>query len=190
MAALRASFSLQGRRKDQDSSVATKYTCASCLITYYAPKAHCPLCDANERLKYTQQALLEAQRELEFLTNVNNRMAEQLDPTIAIKNALELLNDLDRAFLKTVLYQWKTDRNVNLRVTHTSARPVGKRRSPTRPNGFVSVSRGSEPVAHVCSSMGGIAIAEYYEEALRTVGHERALNMLLKGFVELLPGAI
>lgn len=190
MATLRTSFSLQGRRKDQDSSVATKFTCAECLITYYAARAHCPLCDANRRLKETQAAILQMQREMEFLSNANNRLAEQVDSSRAVRNALELLDDNDRAFLKAVLYQWKTDRSVNLRVTHTSVRPVGKRRSPLRPNGFVAVFRGSDPVGHTCTSMGGVAIAEYYEEGLRTVGHEKALNMLLKGFNELLPGAI
>lgn len=190
MATLRTSFSLQGRRKDQDSEVATKYTCAECLITYYATQAHCPLCDSNARLKHTQDALRQIQREIEFLTNANKNLAEAVDSTRAVRNALDLLDDPDRAFLKGVLYQWKADRGVNLRVTHTSATTRKGRVKGTKPNGFVAIFRGSDPVAHVCSSMGGVAIAEYYEEALRTVGHEKALNMLLKGFNELLPGAI
>lgn len=191
MAKIRTSInSLQGRYEKQDSPVATKFMCAQCQISYYAPMSGCPLCDSIKRLKQTQEALAQTARELEAQTNMNRRLAEQIDGAFAIRGAVELLDDHDRAFLKTVLYQWKIDRAVNLRVTHGKPTGKGKRKRP-RPNGFVAVFRGQdEPIAHMCTSMGGLAIADYFEEGLNEKGHPGAMAVLLKGLNELTPGAI
>lgn len=183
---------IQGRYADQDSSVATKYNCATCSISYYtdAKKPKCPLCDLEKRLNQTQEALAIALRELETYRNTNTRLAEQMESTYAIRGALDLLDDNDTAFLKTVLYQWKIDRAVTLRVTHGAPVGHGRKKRP-RANGFVAVFRGQpDPVAHVCTSMGGLAIADYFEEGLNEKGHPGAMAMLLKGLNTLTPGAI
>lgn len=191
MAKIRTSInSLQGRSAKQDSDLAVKYVCATCAISYYAVKPKCPLCDLEARCGKLQDALGQLSRELAAAVEMNKRLSEQLEGSIAIRGALELLDDNDTAFLKTVLYQWKIDRTVTLRVTHGGSSTRKKIRGRARPNGFMAIYRNTaEPVAHLCTSMGGLAIAEYFEEGLDEKGHPGAMNMLVKGCSPLLPGA-
>lgn len=182
----------QVRSPVQESDVATQYSCTQCQISYYEPgrRPVCPLCDAYRQLDDMRKALRETQRRMEALYNVNERLKAQTDISYSIREATDLLDDHDLLFFKTVLYQWKLDRSVSLKITHSAPLPIPAERriKEPKPNGFLVMPRGEEPYAHACTSMGGLAIAEYYEEALHTVGAAAAISLLLKGFAKLLPG--
>lgn len=202
----RRRLAMQAKHKDQDTDLATKYSCSNCRIVYYAAAATCPLCDAHSQMQEMRRALNEARTKLEAVTNANQRLKEAVDIGTAIRSASELLDDNDMVFLKTVLYQWKIDRSVKMKLTHEGALETGvsaanpafsrkgrgspKRYDQLHPNGFLAVYPDQDPAAHTCTSMGGLAIAEYYEEALHTVGMEPAMQLLLRGLAKLMPGAM
>lgn len=196
---------IQAAHKNQDSDLAKKFSCSKCKIVYYAVKAHCPLCDALRQVTEMRNALGEVSKRLEIEQNKAHRLTLQVDTVTAIREAAQLLDDNDRLFLKTVLYQWKLDKSsVQLKLTHDGALDIGvstrKKVKGLRVNGFLVTVSAGQPrdgktrpdavtEAHPCTSMGGLAIAEYYEEALNTAGATAAITLLVRGLAKHLPGA-
>lgn len=167
------------------SSVFTKYKCSRCAIQYEiktGAKADCPLCTQEIKTEQMRQALKEATKKLEYLEGQLRRLESQNDLRAAIKNALDLIEAEDLMFLKAVLYRWRQDKSIDLKVTHH-----GKTH---KANGFIAVPRRGEPEGHTCSSIGGVAVAALYDEALRSVGTAEAMRTLLKAAQHLLPGGI
>ena len=179
---------MQAKHNDQDASkLATKFSCSEHAITYYMPngtKALCPACDADRILAEMRKALDEVNNKNRMLHDENQRLRVQVDLVQAIRDAVEVTGTEDLMFLKTVLYQWKIDRSIALKVTH------GRKKSRSAaPNGFIAMPRGGEPEGYACTSIGGLAIAEYFEEAVNTVGSAQAMILLVRAMAKLLPGA-
>lgn len=99
--------------------------------------------------------------------------------------ALELTDSTDLTFLKDVIYRYREDKSsVNLKITH-GAGPKRGRRAPV--NGFLALWRGGdEPEPHVCTSVGGVALASYYDEATRATGSAAALATLNRAMAPVL----
>jgi hypothetical protein len=184
---------IQARTATQDAnSVATRFACSFCQITYYVPlglKAQCPLCEAERRVKELQAALMVLKNQLEQSENSAARLRTTVDITVAMRDALDITNAKDLTFLKSVLYRYRADRSaIGLRVTHGSAQGTGRRQHAPA-NGFLALPRGGEPEAHLCSSAGGVAIAGYFEEAARTSGLPYAMTTIMRAVNPSLTGA-
>lgn len=164
--------SIQAPTRDPaNDAIARKYTCATCTVTYEVPRgqrAKCPVCVAEAERDQLRQALLEAKSILERQTNELNQLRPQLDLVIAMRDAVEILGSEDRAFLKSVAYRHRAGEVISLKVITTTQTGRGgsiKR----RPTGLLAVyATGNEP--HQCTSLGGLAMAQYIRNSLASVG--------------------
>lgn len=164
------------------------FKCSRCQVIYAyvaGPNARtldprCPLCAQEIKTEQMRQSMQNALSKVDLLESQIGDLDGQVNIQRNFKDALDLLGEDDRLFLKTVLYQWRSDRSVTLKVMHSTA---GK------PTGFMADYRHADPEAHTCTSIGGSAVAAYYEEALRTVGSAQAMQILLRAAQHLLPGA-
>lgn len=181
---------VQGRTADQDSPGRTRYACSKCDITYYVksgPKPKCPVCEAQRRILELRNTMAAMRNQIEQLEGVNRRMAASLDLVTAMRDAVPLIGPDDLIFLKSVLYRYRAEASsIHLRITHGAA----KRKSGRPPaNGFLAVLRGGDPEAHTCTSIGGVAIAGYYEEALRASGVPTAMATIMRALNRTLSAA-
>ena len=164
------------------------FKCSRCMIMYSyvaGPNARkidpsCPLCTMEIKTEQMRLAMQNAIAKTEMLEKQNRELDGQVNISRNFKDALDLIGSDDRQFLKAVLYQWRIDKSVVLKVTHSQE---------GRPSGFIAEYRHRDPEGHTCSSIGGSAIAAYYEEALRTLGSAKAMQILLSAAQHLLPGA-
>lgn len=164
------------------------FKCSRCQIVYshvtsdsarqIDPK--CPLCVQEVKTEQMRLSLQNVTAKVELLERQNRDLDGQVNIQSSFRDALDLLDEEDRGFLKTVMYQWRQDKSVVLKVTHSTE---------GRATGFIADYRRADPWAHSCSSIGGSAIAAYYEEALRSVGSAQAMQLLLRAAQHLLPGA-
>lgn len=163
------------------------FECGIHNITYEAARAGCPMCASERQVNQMRSALKDAQNQLQILTEQNLQLKVQVDIVAAIREATQILDDNDMAFLKTVLYEWRDQKSVALKTTHG---PRKKKREVPPPNGFIAMPRSGDPYGHLCTSVGGLAIAEYLDEAINTVGPANAMTLLVRGMSSHLPGAI
>lgn len=164
-----------GRRVDKD------FECGIHMLTYKAARPGCPVCLLEREVKELRTALQEVRNQLERTHDQNVRLESENNFIFAIKEAAEVLDEDDMAFLKTVLYEWRDTKGLGLKTTH------GKNR---RANGFIVMPRNGEPWAHTCHSIGGMAIADYFDEATNSVGSAKAMEHMVRGFAAHLPGAV
>lgn len=135
--------------------------------------------------------LLSRQNELKVVTTQLSRLQVQVDLQSAIRAAIEVLNDDDFEWLKVQMYQYKIDKSVMLKPTHgkvAGGRRI-KRGDKLPPNGFMTVPKKGDPEAHLATSLGGLAIAEYLDEAITCSGSAQAMGIMLKAWWKALPGA-
>lgn len=163
------------------------FKCSRCIIIYskaFGPndtkfEAECPLCTQELKTEQMRLALQNTNSKVELLERQNADLDGAVNLQRSFKDAMDLLDSNDLVFLKTVMYQWRRDRAVQLKIIHSDGKPTG----------FIADYRHAEPEGHTCTSIGGGAIAAYYEEALRTVGSAQAMQILLRAAQHLLPGA-
>jgi hypothetical protein len=165
-----------------------QFECGIHAVTYMSHHAGCPVCQAERDLESMRNAVRELKQKLEFVSEENHRLQTQVDIVTAIREAALILDDNDLEFLKVVLYQWRDAKSIGLKTTH-GARMKQRKGEPLPANGFIVMPRQGDPYGHVCTSMGGVAIAEYFDEATNTVGPARAMDFLVKGLCHILPGA-
>jgi len=164
------------------------FKCSRCLVIYShvaGPNARkldpsCPKCAEEIKTEQMRLAMQNAMAKVEQMEAQIGMLDSQVNLQRSFKDAADLLDEDDRLFLKTVLYVWRQDKSVVMKVTHDQT---------GRAVGFLADYRHGEPAAHTCSSIGGSAIAAYYEEALRTEGSAKAMQILLRAVQHLLPGA-
>lgn len=189
--------SLQVRHKKAEQDVApfaTKFSCATHQVTYYVPANRrdetCPVCSLEGEAEYLRDLCQKYENQIDMLRRTNEKMQVEVDITSAMKSAVEMLDDADKFWLKEQLYQFKLDKSVVLKVTHGA--PVGqrsRRRDAKTPNGFIAVKRKGDPEGHTCSSIGGLALARYYEQATTTYGASASMDLMVKALWQFLPGA-
>lgn len=178
---------------EQDTDLMTRHKCTEHLIEYYWPKGEkprCPMCAQTAMIDDLRADNLALEGANKQMKSELQRLRVQLDIQTAVRSAIEVLDDNDYSWLKVQLYQYKIDKSVSLKPTHGKLEG-GKRipRGQKLPvNGFMTVPRKGDPEAHLCTSIGGIAMAEYLDEAITTMGSAQAMGMLLKAWWKALPG--
>jgi hypothetical protein len=165
------------------------FDCGIHKVTYMAFKAGCPVCHAEREIEQMRAALQEVKGKMEVLTSENLKLRTQVDIVTAMREAALLLDDNDLEFFKVTLYQWRDEKSLGLKTTH-GARMKQRKGEPLPANGFIVMPRAGDPYGHVCSSIGGVAIAEYFDEATNTVGSAQAMAFLVKGLAHQLPGVV
>ena len=184
----------QARTEKQDMpEYATRLACSHHLIEYYVPhgtSSRCPMCDLGKQYDDVRARVIALENELKIATNQVEKYKEQVEVQTAMRSALEILDDNDYEWLKVQMYQYKMDKSVTLKPTHGKL-ATGKRikRGAKLPvNGFMTVPRRGDPEAHLATSIGGIAMAEYLDEALTCFGSAQAMGIMLKAWWKALPG--
>lgn len=182
---------MQARDAEQDvEPYMTKMSCSKCQISYYIEpksKPRCPLCDAEAKLVDLRQALTVQRNLVQRLEESVEAMRSHLDLVFAMRSALEITSSEDLAFLKSVLYRHRQDKgSVNLRTTHGKAIKRGRSLPPA--NGFLVQCRYGEIETHLCVSLGGLALAGYFDEAMQSLGQPTAMTLTMKALHETLTG--
>lgn len=165
------------------------YECGIHDLKYHAFRAGCPVCESDRQVKDLRTALTEVKAQLKITTEDAHKLRVQVDFVVAIREASTLLDDEDLAFLKTTLYAWRDEKSLGLKTTH-GARKKERKGDVTPPNGFIVMPRRGDPYGHLCSSMGGLAIAQYFFEATNSVGPANAMMLLARGMASHLPGSL
>lgn len=133
----------------------------------------CPLCRARHELQEVKTGLLVMRNKLDRLTDQLAKLEPHVDLVVAMRMAMEVADSNDRTFLKSVLYRYRDDKST------LSMKPIHTR--PNQPvNGFLVTVRHADSEAHICTSPGGVALAGYYDEAVRTGGVATAIAVLIK----------
>ena len=159
-----------------------QFECGIHEITYKDVRPGCPVCKLERQNEELREALMKLKNELSVTHDQNVRLETQSNFVFAIKEATALLDDEDMAFLKSVLYEWRDTKGLGLKTTHGG--------ESHEANGFIVMPRNGDPYGHLCTSMGGVAIAEYFDEATNSVGNAKATEMLVRGMAEHLPGTV
>lgn len=187
---------IEGRRsRDEQDALpfGEKYACATHQISYYRIKGtpqqqRCPVCESDTKIEDLLVEMKDLKNQLSLAQESVLRLQPEVDLLSAIRETLDVLGEEDRLWLKTQLYQYKLDRSVTLHVTH--GRPVGARSgSKNRANGFMAIPITGEPEAYPCTSIGGLAIANYCDEAISSMGSAKTMALLMRAMWRYLPGA-
>lgn len=160
-----------------------KFDCGNHAISYMAFKAGCPLCKSEREMSRMRQTLKETLNRMALLDAENRKLKVDVDLIFSIQEAADLLDDADMEFFKLSLYQWRDKKTVSLKVTHGGK---GKKRTV---NGFIRMHRSQDPLGYLCTSVGGLAIASYFEEAMNSAGPAKAMEILARGLARHLPGS-
>ena len=184
---------VQKRAQEQDSSWGTKHVCTEHMIEYYiftGERVRCPMCTQFRDDDELRAQLLQRENELKMATSQLQKLQVLVDIQTAIRQAIEILDDDDYAWLKLQMYQYKLDKSVALKATH--GKPAGakrvKRGDKLPPNGFMALPRKGDPEGHLATSIGGLAMAEYLDEAITCFGSAQAMGIMLKAWWKALPG--
>lgn len=191
--ARKPSLQVKHGKADQDvAPFATKFSCAAHQVTYYVPANRrdetCPVCTLEAEVALLSAENTQLTKENKGLQAINARMSAEVDLTTAMKSAVETLNDDDTLWLKEHLYQFKLDKSTVLKVTHGAPQGKSRRRDMKTPNGFIAMKREGDPEGHSCTSIGGLALARYYEQAATTYGGPQAMALMVKALWAFLPG--
>jgi hypothetical protein len=135
--------------------------------------------------------LISHKNELKLATGQLARLQAQVDVQSAMRAAIAILDDSDFEWLKLQMYQYKIDKSVMLKPTHGKVAGGArlKRGDKLPPNGFMTVPKRGDPEAHAATSLGGLAMAEYLDEAITCFGSAQAMGVMLKAWWKALPGA-
>lgn len=171
-----------------------KFSCSKHQITYYGPtdqKAECPMCRADETIADLRRTILTQGNDLTKALQDAERLRSHVDLHLAMRQALDIIGEGDLVWLKSVLYRWRKDKRIRLHVKHgppTSFAPGTTRRKPAPPIGFTMMGRQNEVEEHTGETLGCIALAGYYEEALNLGGPATAIAALDKAVSKWMPG--
>lgn len=161
------------------------FDCGIHMISYESDRPGCPVCYLERQDAELRRAVTELKNKLHLQNDKLRQLESFFDVTVAIREAIPLLDDDDLAFLKATCYEWRNNKSLTLKVTRGARK---KKREPSSPNGFIVVPRTGDPYGHLCGSVGGLAIAEYFDEAMNGFGAIRAMELLIKGMAQHLPG--
>lgn len=167
------------------------FDCGIHNVTYRAMKAGCPVCDIEKDLANNKRAVRELTGENRLLKEELRTARQNSDSISAFREAAGLLGEDDRAFFKTILYQWRDEKSISLRPMHEDRQIRDRNRLKEKriTVGFVVVPRVGAAYGYTCSSIGGLALADLFEETTNSGGSSEAMRLLVRGLADLLPGS-
>lgn len=196
-----ANFNVPGLSINGQGRVSMKvseYDCGIHDLTYRAISPGCPAChsdreaqDSHRQVTQMRKALMETRDQLASATGKVKELQAWYDLSTSIYEAADLLSIEDEMFFKETLYVYRDEKSLTIKVTHgADLGKNGRKKKTSSPNGFIVIPRRGDPYGHACNSVGGLAIAAYYEQASNAFGQIQAMKILLRGLAHLLPGSI
>ena len=192
--ATRALAGVRGQTRTPEQDMADlkmeKLRCAAHLIEYYLgqdDRKVCPMCELEHKMDDLKVMAIEANGQIKALQEENDRLRVQVEIGAAIKSAISLLGDDDYSWLKVQMYQYKIDKSVQLKAVHTGGAATGRGEKP-QATGFMAIPRAGNPEAYMATSIGGVAMAGYLDEALTCYGPAQGMGIMLKAWWQALPG--
>ena len=188
---------MQGRTKEQPvPDIAVQFMCSLCGIRYTVPKGDhpiCPLCDANKQIQQLRAALRQSSETAANTQEQVQRLKVELDDVEAIREAISVTGIEDLTFLKSALYRYRADPTISLQALQ----PSGNRSKKAQANRFVLEKRSGgydtdDQIyeGYVCTSIGGLAIANYFRNITRQQGAKTAMLRLTRAFSQELIGGV
>jgi hypothetical protein len=149
------------------------------------------MCILEDKYERVRAELVARRNELKVASGQLTRLQTQVDLQSAMRAAIDILDDNDFAWLKVQMYQYKIDKSVMLKATHGKVAGGArlKRGEKLPANGFMTVPRTGDPEAHSATSLGGLAMANYLDEAITCFGSAQAMGIMLRAWWKALPGA-
>lgn len=176
------------RRQD---AVSRTVHCEACLITYTVGSGEaptCPLCDATRRVRDLQGAMASMRNQMDLMGTELSRLRALTDVIFAIRDAVPIASSRDLAFLKSVLYRYRDNAaSITLKALHEKSLTAGLRPSLSV-TGLLAVPRSGDPESHICDSIGGLAIAEYFDDEVKRHNVPSAMTTLHQALSDLLAG--
>lgn len=160
-----------------------EFECGIHDLKYKSFRPGCPVCDLERRIQVIRDCLEQATNELRRASDQVALLRTQVDMVDSVREAMRLLNEDDTEFLKTSFYRWRDDKSV-------AVKPWRKAREAEKIYGFLVIQRQGPPFTHACTSVGGLAIAEYLDEAINTYGQPKGMQIMTRALSPLLPGSM
>lgn len=151
-------------------SVVKEYPCGIHDLVYHRVRPGCPACELQRKLDEVATERDRLEGDLAEMRGHVNRIRAASDLGYSMASASDLLDDRDRTFLKVVLYQWRDSKNIDLNVTEDK-------------KGFMTNHE-----LHACSSLGGVTMVSFFDDAIRSYGRAVAMGMLQKAMGKHLGG--
>lgn len=176
----------------------SQFECGIHDLTYTAYRAGCPACvaerdarEAENQLDSMRKAFWEIRNQLATTTDKVRELQAWYDLSTSIYEASDLLSVGDELFFKETLYVYRDEKSLTMKVTHgADLGKNGRKKKTSSPNGFIVIPRRGDPYGYSCDSVGGLAIAAYYEQICNSQGQMQAMKLLLRGLAHLLPGSV
>lgn len=168
-----------------------QYDCGAHKITYWSTRPGCPLCEADRDIKRLRESTKQLAEENMYLREQLHAAHMQTDSVVGYRTASGLLDDDDRSFVKTVLYRVRDESSVSLRPMFAEREVRGRRQTEIKriAVGFIVTPRDGDSYPHECTSIGGLAIADMFDEAVNSIGLSQATKNMVRGLADLLPGS-
>lgn len=147
-----------------------EYGCGIHDLVYQRVKPGCPACDLQRRLDEVVAERDRLEGDLVEMRGMANRVRAASDLGFSMASAGDLLDARDRAFLKAVLYQWRETKDIDLNVTEDHRNFMTNHET------------------HACSSVGGLAMAGFFAEAIMAFGRPVAMGLVQKAMGKHLAG--
>lgn len=162
-----------------------EHECGIHDITYKAVRPGCPMCELDRQNKMLWESNEKLAGQLEMQTVELSKLKVNWEFLSAMREAVDLLDDQDLEFFKSILYQWRDEKSVGLKQTY--GYDDNKKKSII---GFLVMPRGEDPWGYACTSIGGLAIASYFAEACAARGSAEAMAILARAVSDHLPGSL
>lgn len=163
------------------------YECGGHHLTYTSTKPGCPVCEADRVIDKLRVDVSQLRQENRYLNEQLAAAQLQTDSVVGYRKAAVLLDDDDRAFIKQVLYMIRDQASVALRPLRSNREVRGKEKMIAV--GFIVAAREGDSWSHECTSIGGLLLADMYDEACNSMGQSQATKNMVRGLAELLPGS-
>lgn len=149
----------------------------SCSLheVHYRSGSPCPMCDKERVIQDLARQIEELKGAIKLLHRDKDSLKAQVSYFDAMLMARDVLGDEDRLALKEFLYRWQRGEVIDVAVTRERFQsPVGV--------GVRAMVAGFrvDSDEHICSSVGGVAMARAFSDATKLVGRSGASKLLVK----------
>lgn len=163
------------------------YECGIHHLTYQSPKPGCPVCEANRIIDQLRVDNSQLRQENRYLAEQLDSAHLRADTVAGYRKAAMLLDDDDRGFVKAVLYMIRDQASASLKPMKATREVRGGPKMIAV--GFIVHPREGDAWSHECTSVGGLLLADMFDEACNAMGQSDAQRNMLRGLAELLPGS-
>lgn len=175
---VRITGSLDDKHQDLTEFHMVRRACAVHQVTYIVSEddsKDCPVCKLEVEVKELKEKLQRTANDLQLSMQNSERLSVQVNELDAMRKALTLISKEDLAFAKSIAYRFKAD--------ETAFTLIATQDADDRWQFLVRMKRGIAE-EHICTSLGGIALAVAYQQAMKMAGNIKATQMLVRAVAQ------